>query len=129
MTYDLGLGPQRASKTLVGCGRREKLSRKALYSNLFGRLVPARHTPAAMTSRPAVHTETLLACVAVFIVLAGNGPFWHAALANRPWAEPATWLFAGAMSVSLSALYFALAAIFSSRHTVKPLATALLVGT
>lgn len=87
------------------------------------------HTPCAMTRRPAVHTETLLACSAVFIVLAGNGPFWHAALAGRSWAEAATWLFAGAMFVSLSALYFALTAIFSTRHTVQPLVTLLFLGT
>lgn len=82
-----------------------------------------------MKSRPAVHTETLLACAAVFVLLAGNGPFWRAALANRPWAEPATWLFAGAVFVSLASLYFAFAAIFSTRHTVKPLVTALLLVT
>jgi lipid A ethanolaminephosphotransferase len=82
-----------------------------------------------MRSRPAVHTETLLAFAAIFILVAGNGPFWRAALASRPWAEPATWLFAGAIFVSLVALHFALAAIFSTRHTVKPLLTALFVGT
>jgi lipid A ethanolaminephosphotransferase len=82
-----------------------------------------------MKSRPAVHTETLLASAAAFILLAGNGPFWRAALAHRPWAEPATWLFAGAVFVSLASLYFAIAAIFSTRHTVKPLVTALLLVT
>ncbi|HTH79882.1 MAG TPA: phosphoethanolamine--lipid A transferase [Ramlibacter sp.] len=82
-----------------------------------------------MRSRPAVHTETLLALAAIFVLVAGNGPFWHAALASRPWAEPATWLFAGAIFVSLVSLHFALAAIFSTRHTVKPLLTLLLVAT
>lgn len=82
-----------------------------------------------MRSRPAVHTETLLALAAVFILVAGNGPFWRAALASRPWVEPETWLFAGAIFVSLVSLHFALAAIFSTRHTVKPLLTLLLVGT
>jgi lipid A ethanolaminephosphotransferase len=82
-----------------------------------------------MKSRPAVHTETLLAGAAVFMLLAGNGPFWRAALARRPWVEPGTWLFAGAVFVSLASLYFAIAAIFSTRHTVKPLLTALLLMT
>lgn len=82
-----------------------------------------------MKSRPAVHTETLLAGAAAFMLLAGNGPFWRAALASRPWAEPGTWLFAGAVFVSLASLYFAIAAIFSTRHTVKPLLTVLLVVT
>jgi lipid A ethanolaminephosphotransferase len=82
-----------------------------------------------MKSRPAVHTETLLAGAAVFILLAGNGPFWHAALANRPWTEPATWLFAGAVFVSLASIYFAIIAMFSTRHTIKPLLTVLLLVT
>src|SRR4051812_48704889 len=82
-----------------------------------------------MKSRPTVHTETLLACATAFIVLTGNRPFWHAALAGRSWTEPATWLFAGAVSVSLASLYFAFAAVFSTRHTVRPLVTALLLVT
>ena len=75
---------------------------------------------AASRRRPAVHTETLLACTAVFILLGGNGPFWRAALANRPWAEPATWLFAGAIFVSLASVYFALAALLSTRAEFTP---------
>src|SRR5438045_1283196 len=77
--------------------------------------------------RPAVHTETLLACTAAFILVAGNGPFWRAALVNRPWAEPATWVFAGGVFVSLTAFYFAVVALFSNRHTVKPLLCAFLL--
>jgi lipid A ethanolaminephosphotransferase len=88
-----------------------------------------RFPDAAGGRRPAVHTETLLACAAVFILLTGNGPFWRAALAGRAWAEPATWLFAGAVFVSVSALYFALTALVSTRHTVKPLLTVLLLVT
>jgi len=60
-------------------------------------------------------------------MLAGNGPFWHAALASRPWAEPGTWLFAGAVFVALCAFYFAVVALFSNRHTVRPLLTLLLL--
>lgn len=82
-----------------------------------------------MKPRPALHTETLLACATAFIVLTGNGRFWHEALAGRSWGEPATWLFAGAVCVSLGLLYFALAAIFSTRHTVKPLITVALLVT
>jgi lipid A ethanolaminephosphotransferase len=77
--------------------------------------------------RPAVHTETLLACTAAFILVAGNGPFWRAALASRPWAEPATWVFAAAVFVSLTAFYFAVVAVFSNRHTAKPLLSVLVL--
>jgi lipid A ethanolaminephosphotransferase len=82
-----------------------------------------------MMRRPAVHTETLLAASAIFILLAGNGPFWRAALASRPWVEPGTWLFAGAVFLTLACFYFAFTALFSTRHTVKPLLTFLLVLT
>ena len=80
-------------------------------------------------ARPAVHTETLLALCAAFILLAGNGPFWRAALANRAWTEPGTWLFAGAVFVALSAFYLAFTALFASRYTVRPLLAVLLIVT
>jgi len=85
--------------------------------------------PLSRPRRPAVHTETLVAVAAVFILLAGNGPFWRAALANRPWGDPATWLFAGAVFLALACFYFTLAALLATRRTVKPLVTILLVGT
>jgi lipid A ethanolaminephosphotransferase len=87
----------------------------------------SHHPPPWWSSRPAVHTETLLAWAAVFIMLAGNGPFWRAALASRPWVEPGTWLFAGAVFVALCAFYFAVVALFSNRHTVRPLLALLLL--
>lgn len=77
--------------------------------------------------RPAVHVETLVLLVAVFLMLAGNGPFWRGALAGRSLAEPGTWGFAIAMFTSFSAFYVAFAAVISSRYTVKPLLTALLL--
>jgi lipid A ethanolaminephosphotransferase len=82
-----------------------------------------------LSRRPAVHTETLVAIAAGFMLLAGNGPFWHAALANKPLGETGTWVFAGAIFLALTSFYFALAALLATRHTVKPLVTILLVGT
>jgi lipid A ethanolaminephosphotransferase len=87
----------------------------------------SHHPQPWWSTRPAVHTETLLAWAAIFIMLAGNGPFWRAALASRPWAEPGTWLFAGAVFVALCAFYFAVVALFSNRHTVRPLLALLLL--
>ena len=80
-------------------------------------------------ARPAIHTETLLALCAAYILLAGNGPFWRAALANRAWAEPGTWLFAGAVFVALCAFYLAFTALFASRYTVRPLLAVFLLVT
>ena len=80
-------------------------------------------------ARPAIHIETLLALCAAYILAAGNGPFWRAALAHRAWSEPGTWLFAGAVFVALSAFYLAFTALFSTRYTVRPLLTVLLLVT
>ena len=82
-----------------------------------------------MVRRPAVHTETLVALAAAFMLLAGNGPFWRAALASRPWTEPGTWLFAGGVFLALACFYFAFTAVVSTRQTVKPFLTVLLVAT
>jgi len=80
-------------------------------------------------ARPAVHTETLVLAVAVFLLLAGNAPFWRALLAGRPLSEPATWWFSGAVFVTISAFYVAFAAIFTHRYTVRPMLAALLLVT
>ena len=77
--------------------------------------------------RPAVHVETLVLLTALFLLLTGNGAFWRAALAGRNWADASTWGMATAMFVAFSAFYFAFAAIFSSRYTVKPLLSLLLL--
>lgn len=79
-------------------------------------------------ARPAVQVETLLLGVALFMMLAVNGPFWRAALADRSSAEPATWLFAAAVFSAFTAFYFAGAAIVANRHTAKPLLTILLMA-
>jgi lipid A ethanolaminephosphotransferase len=78
-------------------------------------------------ARPAIHIETLVLWVAVFLMLAGNGPFWRAALAGRPWSESGTWGFAAAVLTSLSAFYLAAGAAVATRHTIKPLLTILLL--
>ena len=80
-------------------------------------------------ARPAIHTETLVLLVAAFLMAAGNGPFWRAALAGRAWSDAGTWLFAGAVFTSLSAFYLAFAAVLSFRHTVRPLLAVLLLVT
>ncbi|MEO5670304.1 MAG: phosphoethanolamine--lipid A transferase [Ramlibacter sp.] len=85
----------------------------------------ARPKPA----RPAVHTETLVLACAAFLMLAGNGSFWRAALADRSSSDPGAWLFAAAVFFFLGALYFAAGAVISTRHTVRPLLAVLLLAT
>ncbi|MBG9387335.1 phosphoethanolamine transferase [Caenimonas aquaedulcis] len=79
--------------------------------------------------RPAVHVETLLLAGAVFLMVAGNGPFWRALLAGRSLAEPATWGFAAAVFCAFTAFYVAVAALFSTRMTVRPLLALLFIVT
>ena len=78
--------------------------------------------------RPALHVETLLLAGALFLMLAGNGPFWRGALAGRAAGDPGTWLFGGAVLAAFTAFYFAAAAIVGTRHTAKPLLTVLFVA-
>jgi lipid A ethanolaminephosphotransferase len=79
--------------------------------------------------RPALQVETLVLLCACFLLLAGNGPFWRAALAGRDWGQGGTWGFAAAMFVAFAAFYFAFAALLATRLTVKPLLSVLVVCT
>ena len=81
----------------------------------------------AAWARPAMHVETLVLLAAVFLMMAGNGPFWRAALAGRSWGEAATWVFAGAVFTAFTAFYLAAGSAVAGRHTVKPLLTVLLL--
>lgn len=80
-------------------------------------------------ARPAVHIETLVLACAAFVMLAGNGPFWRAALTGRSWAQAGTWGFSAALFVSLTAFYIAAAALLSNRFTVRPLLALVLLVT
>jgi lipid A ethanolaminephosphotransferase len=80
-------------------------------------------------ARPAVHVETLVLACAAFVMLAGNGPFWRAALAGRSWGDAGTWGFSTALFVALTAFYIAAAALFSNRFTVRPLLALVLLVT
>ncbi len=81
----------------------------------------------AARGRPALYVETLVLLIAAFLMLAGNGSFWRAALAGRASGDAATWLFAGAVFAAFTAFYFAFAALFANRYTAKPLLTVLLL--
>jgi lipid A ethanolaminephosphotransferase len=80
-------------------------------------------------ARPAVQLETLVLLCAAFVMLAGNGPLWRAALAGRDWDQPGTWGFSSALFISLTAFYIAVAAVVSNRYTVRPLLAVILLVT
>jgi lipid A ethanolaminephosphotransferase len=71
--------------------------------------------------------EVLVLLVAAFLIVAGNGPFWRATLADRSWGEAATWGFAAALFTTFTAFYVAAGTAVAGRHTVKPLLTILLM--
>lgn len=71
--------------------------------------------------RPALHVETLVLLVALFVLLTANGPFWRAVLAGRSFADAASWGFAAAVFIAFAAFYVGVGAAVASRHTVRPL--------
>ena len=79
--------------------------------------------------RPALQVETLVLLCVCFLLLAGNAPFWRAALAGRGWELAATWGFASALFAAFAAFYFAFAALLATRLTVKPLLSVLVLCT
>ncbi|MRD45991.1 phosphoethanolamine--lipid A transferase [Caenimonas koreensis DSM 17982] len=80
-------------------------------------------------TRPAIHVETLVLATSIFLLAVMNAPFWSAALRGRSWGEPATWAFMAAMFGVFVSAYFIAAALLSTRHTVKPLLSILIVVT
>ncbi|MFI5445389.1 phosphoethanolamine transferase [Polaromonas sp. UC242_47] len=79
--------------------------------------------------RPTLQLETLVLLCVCFFLLAGNGPFWRAAMVGRSWEDASTWGFAAAMFCAFAAFYFAFVALLSTRLTVKPLLTVLVLCT
>lgn len=65
----------------------------------------------------------------LFWTLSANRPFFAAALTGRDPLDPATWGFALAMAVMLTAMHFVLVVPLASRWTVKPLLAMLTVIT
>lgn len=92
-------------------------------------ITPVARSPKPWLQRPALHVETLVLACAVFLILAGNGPFWRAMLAGRSWDQAGTWGFALAVFAAFSAFYTAFALLLASRVTVKPLLSVLVLVT
>jgi len=65
--------------------------------------------------------ESLLLAASLFFVLAANQPFFAGALKGYAPSAPATWGFALALGVMLTALHLLLLALLANRWTVKPL--------
>ncbi len=80
-----------------------------------------------MTRRPEFAAETLILLAALLIVGALNGPLWSAIVHDRTLSTLADWRFVVSFFSALVALYFFLIGLLSSRHTLRPLISALIV--
>ncbi len=72
------------------------------------------------THRPAVSPDALALSVSLFFALAFNAPFLQAVMQGRDALAPATWAFALAMVVMLTAVHFVIAALPAHRRWIKP---------
>jgi lipid A ethanolaminephosphotransferase len=77
--------------------------------------------------RPTLRIETVVLAVVAWMMITFNGAWWSAVGAGRDWSRPANWLFVLACFVALTLLHFAVIAAVSSRWTVRPLLTLLVV--
>jgi lipid A ethanolaminephosphotransferase len=80
-------------------------------------------------TRPTLRVESLVALIALYCVVFGNGPWWSAVSAGRSWGDPGTWLFMSACFVLLVALHFIILSLLAARVTVKPWLTLVIVAT
>ncbi|MDP2007278.1 MAG: phosphoethanolamine--lipid A transferase [Rubrivivax sp.] len=79
--------------------------------------------------RFSASVEQLMAAASLFWALAANRLFFGAALKDRGLAEPATWGYALALLVMLTAVNYLLLSLVCTRRTVKPVLAVLLLGT
>ncbi|MCY7369324.1 MAG: phosphoethanolamine--lipid A transferase, partial [Polaromonas sp.] len=93
------------------------------------RPIPVSPAQRARLRRPALTAEALVLLGASFMLLAGNGPFWRAALAGRDFSQISSWGFAAALFAIFGGAYCVFALLLSTRWTVKPLLALLILVT
>lgn len=89
-----------------------------------------RHFLSAWFARiPVIRVEWLAIIASLFFSLSCNYLFFSAALANRDWSSPSSWLFAAGLFVSITALQATGLLVLLNRWTSKPLLTILFMVT
>ena len=78
-------------------------------------------------SHRTLGAETLILCVAVFLTLTGSPAFWRGLLAGREWSDAGTWSIVAGVGVMLTALHFAVGALFGPRMLLRPVLAILLL--
>lgn len=79
--------------------------------------------------RPKASVEGLVFGVCVYLAVVGNTAFLSASTSGRSWANPETWIFAGALVTSLIALHAFIVGLLANRWTVRPMLTLLVLAT
>jgi lipid A ethanolaminephosphotransferase len=87
--------------------------------------MPQLHAP----QRPMLRVETLVLCIAAWLVATANTAWWTSVGAGREWTRAENWLVMGCCFVALVALHFAILAPLALRRAVKPLLTLIVVVT
>jgi lipid A ethanolaminephosphotransferase len=80
-------------------------------------------------SRPELRVETIVALVALYCVLVGNGNWWGAIAVHHPMKAASSWLFLVCVGVALVALHFILLVLPATRWTVKPWLGLIIIAT
>ena len=83
----------------------------------------------AAEQRGSPSTDSLALVASLWFAVACNASFWRELMEGRHLAEPASWLFAGAVFVALVAVHFLLLGLVLHRAIAKPLLSVLLLAT
>lgn len=79
--------------------------------------------------RPSLRVESLALLVSLWFTAVCNPLFWTSIVAGRPLTQGSTLLFIAAVSVTVTALNFALIVLLLNRWTTKPLLVVLIAAT
>ncbi|MGC4028245.1 MAG: phosphoethanolamine--lipid A transferase [Steroidobacteraceae bacterium] len=77
--------------------------------------------------RPALHAETVILLVVIWMIVMLNARWWSALIASHSLRNPASWGFLAAVGIALVALHFAVLAPFMNRWTMRPLLSVIVV--
>lgn len=95
----------------------------------LARWIPDGSTPASRSAPFQLTSEALALAASLFFTVTGNTPLLRAVMADRSWAEPATWMFGGALLTMLTAGHLVLLLLVLHRRLARPLLIALVVTT
>jgi lipid A ethanolaminephosphotransferase len=96
---------------------------------MYAVLSPAAGRPCSAAPRRTLSLEAISLAASLFFTLVSNGAAWQLALGERSWSEPATWRFAMAMGIALTAFHFILLESILTRRTGRIVLSLLVVAT